>query len=565
MCAPKGEFDAMADPAARTDPPRVTVAGGGLAGLTAALRLAERGYKVTIHEQKDVLGGDLASRPGRDKSTYLDVYPHMYLNWYVNFWRLLGDVTDADREQLFRPVAGVKELRRGAFPRFSELSHPFTPRYLLRNLFSGMNPVADMFVFGYASIDLLAEQSQSTLDLSNMSVDGFLNARPYMTKRAVEAYDTFITNVWAIPSYSASAQDYIDYLSYAIAAPEPPFWLARGPASVQFIKPLVEALERLDVKINLKSQATEISCDARRATSIGFQRTQFDEKSDTWRGVGKVEVEDLDELVVAVPPENLLNLIRGGESGRRVVEVAPEMADVSRLWSQPIPIVHLFFTRKLQQIPPEPVGMADSRLSLGFTDISQTWNESPLAEATVLSLSASDPYGLPGTGWREDAMAMIRELAEYLPFDPGTKWKESADIDWERTTYRANLDNPLFVNEVGSNAWRPRAFRHHLVNVAFAGDFCQSRIGMTTVESAVTTGLEAARAIVRERGVGEDVPIEEPETYWGGYWVLGRWAYAPYAYAAKACSDARDLVPRARSLLRRLAPPGSLGRQRPDS
>jgi hypothetical protein len=241
------------------------------------------------------------------------------------------------------------------------------------------------------------------------------------------------------------------------------------------------------------------------------------------------------------------------------------MADVSRLWSQPIPIVHLFFTRKLAHIPSEPVGMADSRLSLAFTDISQTWNDSPLGEVTVLSLSASDPYGLPGTGWREDAMAMILELAEYLPFDPGKKWKGSADIDWERTTYRANLDNPLFINEVGSNAWRPKAFRHHLVNVAFAGDFCQSRVGMTTVESAVTTGLEAADAIVKERGVGAEVQIEKPETYWAGYWVLARWAYAPSAYAAKACSSVLDLAPRAGSLLRRLAPPRSLRGQRPES
>ena len=44
-----------------TEAPRVTVAGGGLAGLTAALRLAERGYRVKLYEQKSMLGGNLAS------------------------------------------------------------------------------------------------------------------------------------------------------------------------------------------------------------------------------------------------------------------------------------------------------------------------------------------------------------------------------------------------------------------------------------------------------------------------------------------------------------------------
>lgn len=40
----------------------VLVAGGGLAGLSAALELAERGYEVTVRERSSVLGGRLATR-----------------------------------------------------------------------------------------------------------------------------------------------------------------------------------------------------------------------------------------------------------------------------------------------------------------------------------------------------------------------------------------------------------------------------------------------------------------------------------------------------------------------
>ena len=42
---------------------RVTVVGGGLAGVSAALVLAERGVKVTLHESDPVLGGRLSSWP----------------------------------------------------------------------------------------------------------------------------------------------------------------------------------------------------------------------------------------------------------------------------------------------------------------------------------------------------------------------------------------------------------------------------------------------------------------------------------------------------------------------
>ena len=61
-----------------TGRPRVTIAGGGIAGLTAALRLAKRGYQVKVYEQNSMLGGDLGSRTAPN-GVHHDVYPHMYL------------------------------------------------------------------------------------------------------------------------------------------------------------------------------------------------------------------------------------------------------------------------------------------------------------------------------------------------------------------------------------------------------------------------------------------------------------------------------------------------------
>jgi len=119
-----------------SDPARVTIAGGGLAGMTAALRLAERGYRVKLYEQKPTLGGDLGSRPGPD-GVDLDVYPHMYLSWYHNFWRLLSDVTGEDRDERFRPFTTVKQLRRGEFPRFTAVSDATSAWRMFQDVVSG--------------------------------------------------------------------------------------------------------------------------------------------------------------------------------------------------------------------------------------------------------------------------------------------------------------------------------------------------------------------------------------------------------------------------------------------
>ena len=73
-------------PAAAQSAVRVAIAGGGIAGLSAALRLAQRGYAVTLYEDKPWLGGNLSSYLDPKSQTYHDVFPHMFSNFYVNFW-----------------------------------------------------------------------------------------------------------------------------------------------------------------------------------------------------------------------------------------------------------------------------------------------------------------------------------------------------------------------------------------------------------------------------------------------------------------------------------------------
>jgi hypothetical protein len=157
---------------------------------------------------------------------------------------------------------------------------------------------------------------------------------------------------------------------------------------------------------------------------------------------------------------------------------------------------------------------------------------------------------------------MLVELAEYLDFDPGTKWGNSGDIDWGLTRFDSNADAQLFVNETGTDVWRPAATVPGVSNVYFAGDFCFNRIGMTTIESAVTAGLEAAHALVRRRGLGAPVEIAEPDAGLGLSYVWLRYAWAPYAAAAKAWSAGSDWAGRLRALFTPTRPPT---RQRRDS
>jgi hypothetical protein len=529
--------------------PRVTVIGGGIAGLSAALRLAERGYPVKVYERSERLGGNLGSRSSGGAE--LDVYPHMYLNWYRNFWSLLSDASGRPPRTGFTACSTIWQLRRGEYPRFRGLVDaysPWNPVHLTENVFSGVGPPGDMLVFGYAGIDLLAERFQSTVAVDDLSVSAFLRSRPYMTDRAAAAYDSFITMVWSLPSYLTSASAYQAYLGHCLADPSPAFWLPRGPAQELVIGPLRSALERAGAELVTGVQAVAVSCGVGQARRVALQRTRYDERAGAFVTEGEEWSEEVEELVLAVTAPELSRLVRTGEPGERIVEALPEASQLSRLESLPIPILYVYFKDRLEKVPAEPVGLLSSPLALAFTDVSQTWDG--MGERTVLALSASDPHGLPGTGPEDDAMTMLRELADYLDFDPGEAWGAADAIDWEHTRYDANGDAKLFVNAIGTETWRPELHAEELANVWFAGDFCRNKVGLTTIESAVTAGVEVAAAIVDRHRIGAAVAVHEPPSLPGSLYQWLRFAWAPSAAWGKTWSAGGDA---ARELGGRLA------------
>ena len=83
------------------------VVGGGIAGLSAALELAERGYRVSVRESSDVFGGRLATRvldPGVGQAFRVEHGLHMWFDNYRTFADILHRL---DTRRLFRPYEVV--------------------------------------------------------------------------------------------------------------------------------------------------------------------------------------------------------------------------------------------------------------------------------------------------------------------------------------------------------------------------------------------------------------------------------------------------------------------------
>jgi hypothetical protein len=543
---------------------QVTIVGGGIAGLTAALRLAQSGCEVTIYEKDSTVGGNLGGDPD-PQGRFHDVYPHMFGDWYNNFWELaheLGLSRERDFEQ--RPTCAF--LQAGDFPKFKLLTNNGSPSTAIANLTSDIIPVPDMFLAAYSIIDLLSQDFSGAALINEQTVNGFMTSRPYVTEKMLDMHNIIISNIWAVNSYLTSAFAYQSFAKYQFRHPAPQCWVLKGDAYSKLILPFVRKLESLGVHLKTNSTVRHVRVNNNKVDRICV--------SDQ-NGISDLEV---DNLILAVPPAFLAQLVmsaetdhgqhRHKEQGEPIVNVLPNLSELRRIHSEPIPVYDVAFKRKLPGIPNYYVSLLDSLFEMTFVDISQTH---PHMNYTALAVAVSDFYRLPDDSVRPAAVVtpkadalpltsigpsnytlskqaqesakflILQELNRYIPFKLGTHFgDEGSDVDWDNSFYHSNEEHPLFINEVGSREWSPKVWDSRLLNLYFAGDFCLNPIDIATVEAGVVSGLQAAEALAHNEKIHAKIGFIRPEFYPESAMALWKVALAPYAAAAKCWSDAQN-------------------------
>ncbi len=107
-------------------PQTVAVLGGGLSGLSAARRLLERGYQVTLVEKRPFLGGRAYSFHDRKLDIDVDNGQHIFMGcctYYIDFVKALGveDKTFIQRKLDFEVVLDGKRGTLGSTPWLGQL------------------------------------------------------------------------------------------------------------------------------------------------------------------------------------------------------------------------------------------------------------------------------------------------------------------------------------------------------------------------------------------------------------------------------------------------------------
>jgi hypothetical protein len=536
--------------------PEVTIVGSGLAGISAATRLMEQGFDITLYEQNNFLGGKLGTHNDGSKPDPHEHCYHMYLNWYNNFWQFMTEI-GATGKFIPSPVIGCR--LPGDKQTRPYLTNSGSPATILTNMFNGIAAPADQFLSAYSLLDLTGTPSTPGDTLEQTSVNNFLQSKSYSSNGSVAASSRTLAEAFASPSYLSSARSYQSFIKYGFRHPAPSLWLLTQNTNDAIFEPWKQHLEarardlgrRFELHRLTRVEKLHLTDGHVRKLTLGkmpknvtTDRGFVPKPSKTW------EVAVSGDLLLAIPPRALGRLVSPD-----VAACAPNLENVRLLRSEPMISLDLYFKRKIPGLTNTITLLLDSNYTLSLLDTSLVWRDPPKG-GTALNVIASNADVIIDYPNHVILDLLLKELRRFLEFklgDPAVEQNQrDDDVDYERSHIQTNVGEELFVNQVGSWALRPKA-TCGIPNLFLAGDFCQTVVDVVTVEGAVVSGLIAAEALRRRQGIGAPIDIVRPDAYPTVLPAMLAAALRPAALTAKVVSVADTMI---RSHFSRIFPNG---------
>jgi squalene-associated FAD-dependent desaturase len=436
---------------------KVVVVGGGLAGISASIALAETGADVTLLEARPRLGGATCSF-SRDGLT-VDTGQHIFLGCCTAYRGLLaklgmtGHATLQDRFDVtvLAPGGRKAKLRRTALPgplhmlpalgrypflSFTERMSVARPALAMRRV-DPANPAVDAQRFG----DWLAARGQSE-----------------RTRRAL--WDLFSVSALNIAGDDASLALAAVVVKTGllgrnnaadIGVPALPLGELHGDAGATL-------LAKLGARVSLGAKVTAIE-----PVDGGGYRVRL--------GPGTDDELTADAVVLAVPHEKAAPLIPPGTLPDMTVE------RWAGLGASPIVNVHVIYDRPVMDLP--FVAAIDSPVQWVFDRTRISGMDNPGHQYLAISLSAADQYAdVPAARLREQFVAA---LAELFPAARDARVAEFFVTRERRATFR---------QAPGTGALRPKAATRR-PGLVLAGAWTDTG-WPDTMEGAVRSGLAAA-------------------------------------------------------------------------
>ena len=458
------------------------VIGGGLAGLSAGVALAEAGWRVRLFEQRPYLGGRATSYVLPD-GEHVDNCQHVTLGCCTNledFYRRVGSenkIRFFDRLLFQDPQGRTGVMQAGFLPAPLHMTGSFLS-------FAPLS-TADKLSIGRALLDILRGQGH-TPDLDESGRVSMLEwlRRRHQTTGAIERF-------WRVVLVSALDEE-LDRTDARFGVDV--FWKGflcnrtgyrMGVPSVplaQLYDGCKSEIERRGGEVNLRMPVRAIHSDGNVVASIELDGPRH---------------ERADAYVFAIPHQALAELLPPAIKERE----AP-LAHIDQIKVSPITGVHFWFDREVMREPFVTLLDTTTQWIFNKTQLYGAANGSRAENGQYLQLVISASYDLLPKPRQEIVDLCLAEVHRALPQSREAKLLKSTVIKEAAAT---------FSPEPGVDKLRPS--QHTAVKGLYlAGDWTATG-WPATMEGAVRSGYLAAEALLRDTGTPRsflqpDLPVE---------------------------------------------------------
>ena len=521
---------------------RVIVLGGGVAGLSAAHELADRGFEVTVFEVREATGGKARSFPFPGSATgERPPLPGEHgFRFFPGFYRHLPDTMGRIRyggrggSVLDNLVTATEVQIARADGR--ELLSPAHLPHNLRDLHRAFR-----FLFEYAtSVRIPPQQAAHFVDrllllltsckerrfaeFEHQSWWDFSGAETRGGAYAKYLADGLTRTLVAARAREMSARTggyILLQLLFDLAQPGGQVdRVLNGPTSDVWIDPWLDHLRSAGVDLRTGHQVQAIHSRGARVTGV------------TVVAGGVPSTHEADWYVAALPVE-VMRLLASDE----LMLADPRLARLHRLRTRWMNGIVYYLDRDLRAVHGHTLYI-DSPWALTSISQPQFWQSRFQPERLgdgrargILSIDVSDWEAI-GSGVRKLAMFCTRDE---IAAEVWHQLKESLDDDATRELDRvevlawfldpsivhpnpseaANLE-PLLVNTVGSWLDRPDAATE-IENLVLASDYVRTHTDLATMEGANEAARRAVNTILERSGSREDPcevwPLKEPALF----------------------------------------------------
>ena len=586
-------------------PTKVIVLGGGVAGMSAAHELIERGFDVVVLELRDIPGGKARSIPVIDDGagtsghvradTGVESIQHRLpgehgFRFFPGFYKHVIDTMRRTPSFDGRQVSdhlvpttrvGFTQYRKPTFLIPSIVPQkPADAGTLLRDILLTFSPVIgltpdDLALFGARFWQILTScEARRIGEYERVGWWDFIGADGRSAAYQKFLATGFTRSLVAAKARKASARTVGDMfvqmmLTFLNPTEGATDRLLDGPTNLVWIDPWLSYLESKGVRYLRNMEVEQIFCDKVRITGVAVRHRK---RRTVFYG---------EHYVAALPLERIAPLVN-----HQMLYADPKLAALRTLspnveWMNGIQ----FYLRRELPIAHGHVIHIDTEWALTSVSQAQFWRSMSPAQFGdsevhgVLSVDVSD-WDDPGSGGRpamrctrEEVIREVwRQLKRSINFDQELlrdedlhSWFLDPDIQSDRVHPRflKNVE-PLLVNVVDTWRLRPDAATA-IPNLFLASDYVRTHTDLATMEGANEAARRAVNGLldaVKLAGPRCEVwPLQEPEVLapWrlhdaARYRAGLPWDDSLMQVATHAIRSASPLLEQARPLLEEVAP-----------